>query len=349
MTTVARHVIILSLAAEPLWPAGDACGTPGEGAACGLGCGTGRSSGGTCGSGPRVPVLACRDALVAGGATVELATACTDAEVDAVIARLDGPPRDDGLTWPGTSGPALVLAVDSDGQLRAVLRRMVRRYAPPPSRRPAELAAGRTLPDLPPVGILPLAGAVPRARGAAPDLADRLGLPRDPAAVAAAVLDGTARRLDLFRTDAGSVTLHGALLGGTDPAGNVTGWYGRVELDDHVLADGSEPVLACAVANADGYARLDELALAPQADASSGTMTVAVAVPVTVAPRRRMAGRLLPGRPSEVRIEVRRATGRAVSVTPSADLPFADDGVAGTLTRKRAWWVEPGAWGAFTG
>jgi hypothetical protein len=291
-------------------------------------------------------VLACRDALVAGGATVELVTAGSDTEVDAVIARLDGPARGDGLTWPGSAGPTLVVAVDSDGQLRAVLRRMVRRYAPPPSRRPADLAAGRTLPDLPPIGVLPLSAVSP---GAVPDLADRLGLPRDPAGVAAAVLSGAARRLDLFRTDAGSVTLHGALLGGVDPDGRATGWFGRVELDDHVLADGSEPVLACAVANADGYAHLDELALAPQADASSGTMTVAVAVPVLVGPRRRPAGHRLPGRGPEVRIEVRRATGRAVSVTPATELHFADDGVAGTLTRKRAWWVEAGAWAAFTG
>ena len=328
MTTAARNVIILSL-------------MHGVAAACGLGCGL---SAGTCGGGPRVAVLACRDALVAGGATVELATAGSDAEVDAVIARLDGPARDDGLTWPGTAGPALVVAVESDGQLRAVVRRMVRRYAPPPSRRPADLAPGRTLPDLPAIGVLPLS-AVPRARGAAPDLVDRLGLPRDPAAVAAAVLRGATRRLDLFRTDAGSVTLHGALLGGVDAAGNATGWYGRVELDDHVLADGREPVLACAVANADGYAHLDELPLAPNADASSGTMTVAVAVPVLAGSRRGSGARRGP----EVRIEVRRATGRAVSVAPATDLPFADDGVAGTLTRKRAWWVEPGAWAAFTG
>lgn len=341
--TAARHVIILSLAAEP-------AGVGDAGAGCDLdaaGCRGSRAITGTCGSGPRVPVLACRDALVAGGATVELVTATSDKEVDAVIARLDGPSRDDGLTWPGTAGagPVLVVAADSDGQLRAVLRRMVRRYAPPPSRRPADLADGRTLPDLPPIGVLPLdARSVPRSRGGSiPDLADRLDLPRAPAAVAAAVLGGTVRRLDLLRTDAGSVTLHGALLGGVDAAGNATRWYGRVELDDHVLADGREPVFACAVANADGYARLDDLLLAPHADASSGTVTVAVAVPVVVAPRR------LTGRRPQVRIEVRRATGRAVSVMPGADLPFADDGVAGTLTRKRAWWVEPGAWAAFTG
>src|SRR5262245_33888853 len=109
---------------------------------------------------PRVPVLACRDALAAGGMAVETATATSDAEVDEILARLDGPARPDGLTWPAPDGsaglPALVVAADSDAQVRAVVRRMVRRYAPPPSRRPADLAGDRTVPDLPPIGILPL-------------------------------------------------------------------------------------------------------------------------------------------------------------------------------------------------
>jgi hypothetical protein len=26
-------------------------------------------------------------------------------------------------------------------------------------------------------------------------------------------------------------------------------------------------------------------------------------------------------------------------------VPYLDDGVAGTLGRKRSWWIEPGAWG----
>ena len=181
--------------------------------------------------------------------------------------------------------------------------------------------------------------------------------------MAKAVLGGDVRRLDLLRNDGGSVTLHGALLGGVDATGRAAAWRGRVELDDTVLADGKEPVLACAVANADGYARLDDLPLAPAADPCSGTVTVAVAVPVPVrvallAPPRdgehpssqKFPSLLLHSLPSgsgRLRIEVRRATGRAVSVTPTADLPYVDDGVEATLTRKRAWWVEPGAWAVY--
>ncbi|HEY7173566.1 MAG TPA: hypothetical protein VH442_01505, partial [Micromonosporaceae bacterium] len=125
-------------------------------------------------------------------------------------------------------------------------------------------------------------------------------------------------------------------------SGRAAVWRGRVELDDTVLVDTSEPILACAIVNADGYARLDDLALAPGADPSDGKLTVAVAVPVRAGRRfslRRAAG--------EVHIEVRRATGRAVSVTPSAEVPYVDDGVDTTLTRKRAWWVEPGAWAVY--
>ncbi len=248
-------------------------------------------------------------------------------------------PRPDNLTWPGEPGtrPVLVLAAETDAQVRAVVRRMVRRYAPAPSRRPAEIVDGRTLPDLPPIAILPLAAL---SSGRSTDLVDRLGLPRDPADVAKAVSGGQVRRLDLFRTDAGSITVHGSLLGGIDASGQAAPWHGRVDVDDVVLAEADEPVLACAVANANGYTHLDEVALAPNADATSGLITVGVAVPVVTRSRW--------GRRATVAIEVRRATGRAVSVTPRVDLPILDDGVSSVLTRKRTWWVEPGAWAVFT-
>ncbi|SCG61691.1 diacylglycerol kinase family protein [Micromonospora coxensis] len=287
---------------------------------------------------PRVPVLACADALTARGARVETVTARSDAEVDEVLARLDGPPRADGLAWPDPdSKTRLVVATASDAQLRAVLRRLVRRYAPPPSRRPEDLAGNRTVPDLPPVGVLPLD---PARSGTHRDLAAQLGLPRDPAAVAAAVLDGTARRLDLLRNDGGSVTLDGALLGAADDAGRPLHWRGRVEVDDTVLSDGEDPILACAVGNAGGYASLDGLPLLAAPDPADGVVEVAVAVPVVT---RSALGR------KKIRFEVRRARGRAVAVVPrDAKVPFLDDGVEGELSRKRSWWIEPGAWAVWT-
>ncbi|GHJ12105.1 diacylglycerol kinase family protein [Micromonospora sp. AKA38] len=329
-------VVLLTLGSERDAP-GAGCGS--GGACCGGADETVEAAGEERCETPRVPVLACADALTARGARVTTVTARSDAEIDEVLARLDGPPRPDGLTWPDPDGKTrLIVATASDGQLRAVLRRLVRRYAPPPSRRPADLAEDRTLPDLPPVGVLPLD---PARAGTARDLAAQLGLPRDPAAVATAVLDGTARRLDLLRNDGGSVTLDGALLGAADDAGRPLHWRARVEVDGAVLSDGTEPITACAIGNAGGYARLGEVTLLADPDPTDGRIAVGVAVPVVT---RSALGR------KRVRLEVRRARGRAVAVVPRDDrVPFLDDGVEGELSRKRSWWTEPGAWAVWTG
>lgn len=329
-------VVLLTLGSERDAPGGG-CGS--GGACCGGADDTAAESGEERCETPRVPVLACADELTARGARVTTVTARSDSEIDEVLARLDGPPRADGLTWPDSDGKTrLIVATASDGQLRAVLRRLVRRYAPPPSRRPADLAANRTVPDLPPVGVLPLD---PARSGTARDLAAQLGLPRDPAGVAAAVLDGTARRLDLLRNDGGSVTLDGALLGAADDAGRPLHWRARVEVDGTALSDGSEPITACAIGNAGGYARLGEVDLLGGPDPADGRVTVGVAVPVVT---RSALGR------KKVRLEVRRARGRAVAVVPRDEkVPFLDDGVEGELSRKRSWWTEPGAWAVWTG
>ncbi len=286
--------------------------------------------------GPRVPVLACAEALTNAGAQVELVTAGSDQEIDAVLARFDGAARSDGLSWPAAeSNTRLVVAVATDGQLRAVLRRLVRRYAPPPSKRPADLAANRTVPDLPSLAILPL----DPSNGT--DLVAQLGLPRTPTEVAAAVIAGRVRRLDLLRNDGGSVTVDGALVGGSDHDGRAVPWRGRIEVDDAVLSDGADPILACAIGNAGAYAEFDGLQLLTDGDPTDGRVEVAVAVPVLV--KRRFAG-------TRVRVEVRRARGRAVSVLPrDGELPFLDDGVAGSMSRKRSWWTEPGAWAVYAG
>jgi len=319
-------VILLSLA-EGTGPA-DACG-----GGCGA-CVSDPTAADRAVCAPRVPVLACADALREAGAQVATVVAASDAEIDAVVARFDGDPRPDGLPWPTVDGKLrLVVASAADGQLRAVMRRFVRRYAPPPSTRPADLAANRTVPDLPPVALLPLGPA------AGSDLVAQLGLPRTPAAVATAVLGDRVRRLDLLRNDGGSVTVDGALVGGADAKGRAIPWRGRVEVDDAVLSDGADPVLACAIGNAGGYATFDGLPLLTEGNPADGRVEVAVAVPVVVHKR---------FRPSRVRVEVRRARGRAVSVLPrDGDLPYLDDGVCGTMSRKRSWWTEPGAWAVY--
>lgn len=328
-------VVLLSLA-EP--QSGDGCGDSGACDGCG---GTEPAAADTCagdrpGAGQRVPVLHCIDALTAAGARVRSVIASSDAEIDQVLAQLDGPPRADGLTWPDDDGKTrLVVVVTDDGQLRHVLRRMVRRYAPAPSKRPADLAVGRTVPDLPALAVLPLDAA------ATSDLVAQLGLPRKPAEVAAAVLGTRLRRLDLLRQDGGSITLDGVLVGAMDSHGQALPWQGRVEVDDAVLTDGTEPLLAAAIGNAGGVAQLDGLQLLFAPDPADGRVAVAVAVPVR---HKSLFGR------TRIRVEVRRARGRAVSVTPrDAQVPLIDDGVPLTLNRKRSWWVEPGAWAVFTG
>jgi hypothetical protein len=194
------------------------------------------------------------------------------------------------------------------------------------------------VPDLPTIGVLPLD---PTRSTTQRDLAAQLGLPREPAAVAAAVLDGPVRRLDLLRNDGGSVTLDGALLGASDETGRPLYWRGRVEVDDAILSTGDEPLLACAVGNAGGYADLAGLPLLTGPDPADGLVEVAVAVPVVA---RSALGR------KRVRFEVRRARGRAVAVVPRDErIPYLDDGVEGELNRKRSWWIEPGAWAVYAG
>jgi hypothetical protein len=300
---------------------------------CGSSCGSSCGDAEACAR-PRTQVLHCADALRAAGARVETVTAHDDAEVDALLARFDAPARADGLTWPDPdSKTRLVVAVAQDSQLRHVVRRMVRRYAPAPSKRPADLAADRTVPDLPPLAVLPL-----NSEG----LAHALGLPTQPADVALAVLEDRVRRLDLLRHDGGSVVLDGALLGAVDEHGQTIPWRGRVEVDDTVLSDGEEPLIACVVAVAGGYAQLDGVALVSDPDPADGLVEVGVAVPA-------VHKRFL--KANTFRVEVRRARGRAVSVTPrpaaGEALPFVEDGVAGELGRKRSWWTERQAWAVY--
>lgn len=307
-----------------------------EGSSCGSSCGGACSSLERDPCAPRVPVLRCADALAKAGARVEMITAQSDAEIDEVIARFDGPARPDGLAWPDADTKLrLVVASATDGQLRAVVRRLVRRYAPPPSKRPADLAEDRTVPDLPALAILPL------DLSSTDDLASQLGLPRSPDAVAAAVLNGTTQRLDLLRNDGGSVTVDGALVGGAGADGRAVPWRGRVEVDSMVLSDGEDPIMACAIGNGGAYATVDGFQLLTSGDPTDGEVEVAVAVPRVIKQRFRA---------TKVQVEVRRARGRAVSVLPrDGELPFLDDGVAGSLSRKRSWWTEPGAWAVYAG
>jgi hypothetical protein len=265
-----------------------------------------------------VPVLACADALRAAGTSAEPVTAGSEAEIDEVVTRV-------------VAGEVrLVVAAATDPEVRAVVRRFARALAPRASQRPDDLPANRTIYDLPPLAVLPLLPAIP-------PLCVALDLPTGAEEVAAAVVGGRTRRWDLLRTEGGSVTLHSVLLGGFDGASPAP-LRARIEVDDTVLTDGSETVLACSVSNA-GSSDVEGLPLVSGAGADDGLVEVAVAVPM-------LQRRLL--RAAEPRVEVRRARGRAMSVTPrDASVRCVDDSVVGPITRKRSWWTEPGAWATY--
>ncbi|PZS10584.1 MAG: hypothetical protein DLM55_03905 [Acidimicrobiales bacterium] len=285
-----------------------------------------------------MPVLSCADELRAYPVVkqVEIRPAQSDADIDVT------------LTLTHDAQTRLVVA-GSDAIARAVVRRMVKRaLALGGKSQRAGLAIDRTIPDLAPFALLPL-----DADPGLPDLARALQLPMTPHEVAAAVVTGTVRRLDLFRNDRGSVTLHGVLLGGAVAAhhetqGRPVAWWARIDVDDTALCDPNEPLLACAIGNATGYSQLGTLPLLTAADPTSGTVSVGLAVSV------------------DKEIQVRRAHGRAVSIRlcrapyarsldSAADppreqpsVPFTDDGVDGVLRHACTWWVERAAWALYT-
>jgi hypothetical protein len=128
------------------------------------------------------------------------------------------------------------------------------------------------------------------------------------------------------------------MVGGVDQSGTVVPWLGQVAVDDAVLTDGTEPVLACCIQNV-GSSEVDGLPMVVDADPTDGRIEVAVAVPVV---KRRLL------RDASVRFEVRRARGRGMSVSPrEAEVHYVDDGVVGTLNRKRSWWVERAVWATY--
>jgi diacylglycerol kinase (ATP) len=232
----------------------------------------------------------------------------------------------------------LVLA-GGDGSLHQLVKRLWRR---------GELANV-------PIGLLPM--------GTGNDFARYLDLPLDPAAAARTVLSGRARWFDLIRSDGGGgVVVNAVHLGmGAEaaeragaykgrlgklayPLGAVAslfgprGWRLHVNVDDTVLADGSHKLLMVAIGN--GSSIGGGAALFPRADAGDGKLDVLVLGPVG------SAGAGTGGQPFRL---VRRARGRAVSVTPGkgVEVGVNVDGDVGTLRGRRSWWVEQAAWSVY--
>lgn len=267
---------------------------------------------------------------------VEIRPAQSDADIDATLALAH-------------DEKARLVVAGSDGIARAVVRRMVKRalgQGGKPQR--AGLAMDRTIPDLAPFAILPL-----DADPGLPDLARALQLPTAAHDVAAAVVTGTVARFDLFRNDRGSVTLHGALLGGAVAApretqGRPVAWWARIDVDDAALCDPGEPLLACAIGNAAGYSQLGALPLLSAADPTDGTVSVGLAVSVG----KEIQVRRAHGRAVSIRLHpapyARSVEGAADPLREQPSVPFTDDGVDGVLRHACTWWVERAAWALYT-
>jgi diacylglycerol kinase family enzyme len=274
-----------------------------------------------------------------------LATLRTGADV-AVAATAD---RDELDRAVADRGDRRLVVMGGDGSVHAAVSALDR--------------AGQLEPDEP-VGVIP--------RGTGNDLARTLGLPLDPVAAAEVVLDGSRRRLDLLRDDAGGVVVNavhvgaGALaaaeatrfkerlgaaafpLGAVIAGVTAPGWDLRVEVDGRVVtsesagwsADGSTGVLMLAVCN--GPTIGGGTALAPAAVVDDGLADVLVCTATGQLARAAYAAALVAGRHVE-RDDVLVLRGEEVTFTgPPVDL--VSDGELQEGLTSRTWRVQRHAW-----
>ncbi|MGY1650744.1 diacylglycerol/lipid kinase family protein [Geodermatophilus sp. SYSU D01119] len=268
--------------------------------------------------------------VLRGGADVEVAVTGSPGELDDVVA---------------ARGARRLVVAGGDGSVSAVV---------------AALDRAGDLGD--PLGIVPL--------GTGNDLAGALGLPDDPAGAARVVLDGTPRRLDLLRDDAGGVVVNavhagigvraageaarlkdrlgalaypvGAALAGTGPgeALRVAVDGALVALPDGRAADGETPLLMVGVCN--GPTIGGGTALAPGADPGDGLADVVVSAATGPAARVAFAAALLAGRHGE-RDDVVVVRGREVALS-GGPVGLDADGDLLDPVPARTWRVAPGAW-----
>ncbi len=200
--------------------------------------------------------------------------------------------------------------------------------------------------------------------GTGNDLAPGLGIPLDPALAAAAVVDGTPRRLDLIADDQGGVVVNAAHAGLGVRAATVVqgmkdvlgplayplgalvagvreqGWTLDVEVDGVALARDDEPLLLVGACN--GPSIGGGTHLCPVADPTDGLLDV-VAVSATGAGARVAFSRaLLAGKHLE-RDDVHHARGREVTITGDP-VPHNADGELSDEVDRRTYRLVPSAW-----
>lgn len=278
------------------------------------------------GSVERARVAAARRRL-ARDAAVEVAETTSPADVDDVLARLDG----DRLVVCG-----------GDGSLHLVVDRL--------------RAAGRL--DEVTVGLIPM--------GTGNDLATTLGIPEDPSEAAALTLRARPRRLDLVVADDGTVcvnALHAGIgvdaaaraatlkdrlgqaaypLGAAAAGAAASGWNLEVSVDgEHVVPTGEGDVLLVAVMNGRSFG--GGSVMAPDALPDDGVADVVVVATTGPAQRAAFAVALGAGRHLE-RDDVALVRGAKVEIRGEPVSYNVDGELDDTRHTRRTFKVERGAW-----
>lgn len=271
-------------------------------------------------------------------AAIEAARAVLERDIDVRHEQNVAPDDLDDLLREG-SGPVVVAG--GDGSLHAVVSALYRLQ---------RLDRG-------PIGLIPL--------GTGNDFARGVGIPADPEAAAAVVVQGHRRPVDLIVDSEDQVVVNAVHVGVGAEAGvdaeawkpylgrlgypvsaviaglRSTGVHLRVEADGQVLADGDRRVLQFGFANGPSIGGGTELA--PDADVSDGRGDVIVSFAVPRKDRLLYAVHLRRGTHDE-RHDVRRVLARRVRVSSTETLRCNTDGDIGEPVREREWRVLPGAW-----
>jgi YegS/Rv2252/BmrU family lipid kinase len=263
-------------------------------------------------------------------ASIEVTATSNPGELDGVLHR---------------AGSRTIVVAGGDGSMHAVVAALYRRH---------------DLKDAV-LGLIPL--------GTGNDFARALGIPLDPGEAAAALLNGTPRRMDLILDELGGVVVNSVHAGASAQASrrgarwkHRLGPFGigilgypigaamaavrppfvrlRIEADGEVISDMDQHILMIAVGNGTSVGGGTELT--PDADPTDGMLDVMVSFATGPIERLAYAWKLRTGDHDERSDTI---TLRARQVTVSGeDFFLAADGEISGPERRRSWHLEKGAY-----